>query len=1238
MGKLCFKTRNNTSPQGKPRVYFTCHEKDFGKYFGEVSDMILKNQNCAVYYYDDAQSITAEEKELDLSQMQLFVIPVTENFLGKGCSAYDFDFKYAIKNHIPVLPLLSDGKLTKLFNQKCGNLQYLLRNDTDETAISFDIKFKNFLSSVLIGDELAAKIRAAFDAYVFLSYRKKDRKYAQELMRLIHKNEFCRDIAIWYDEFLVPGENFNDAISDAMKKSKLFAMVVTPNLVNEENYVMTTEYPMAKESGMPLLPAEAVATDKAALREKFKDIPECTDIHNSKMLAASLTEGLKNIAVRTNDASPEHNFFIGLAYLSGIDVEVDHKRAVSLITFAADKGLSEAAKKLATMYKIGEGVSINYNTAVKWQQKLCDILKKKYEESGADADRKKYFNEKQALYNLYADLEKHEEVIKIANELLEEGREHVKTNADKSFLYSVSNRVARSYQRLRHFEEAEKVFIFCMKGYEQLCEENPDSYPMWLSTIYNNLATLYQDMKKFEEAERFYLKALVLREKKNAENSGAYDDRCARVYGNLGSLYRDMKKYNKAEEFFEKDLEIRERLAKTESDSALDHLGDAYSQLSGVYESTERYKESEALKLKAFEIRKKLAAKNPTLYEGDLVASYNSLGSLYKDTERYEEAEKMYLEAYKINERRKDENPAIFEGSYAASCHNLGLLYYRTKKYDLAEEYFRKAIEIRERLYKEAEEVYEGTLSASYAHMGHTLRTLKRLDEAEDFYIKSLEIDEKRCERTPGVYEDYLGTSYGNLGDIYKDRRMFGKAEELYLKAIKIKEELAGKNPAAYESSLAFRYNTIALLYSSTNRRKKAIEYYLKAIEIRERLTAENPAAHESALATYYANIAVSYRKEKQNEDAEKMYLKALEIRERLWKSNPDAHSVNMALYYNNIGYFYKTINKCKVAENYYLKCIKLREEMCEKFPEVYGEGLRSTYSNLAYLYIDTKNYIKAVKMFINASTRGRSAKNSDFSTNGLAESLVKLAEVLSKNKKNIFVYMFKNILAYFLYKIAIFMQERICKRTQQLFEDELIRSYKSFASFADKLEFKQSAAEIYIKAIKARKAQSEKNPLKYENQLAIDLNSLGEFYEKWGKDFEAIECYARSIQIREEAYKKNGAYRDRLAVDYNDLALYLKNLGRYDEAETFYIEAMNLNREIGKEREVSLVINYYNMGFLYYEKGDAEKETEYFKKALYLYRELAKENPQKYNEKVTKTEECLKNAEERLKNKKAEV
>ena len=194
-------------------------------------------------------------------------------------------------------------------------------------------------------------MRAAFDAYVFLSYRKKDRRYAQQLMRLIHQNPFCRDIAIWYDEFLVPGEDFNGAIRKAMEKSELFALVVTPNLLENPNYIMITEYPAARESGKPILPAILVPTDGKELAARYDAIPTPIDPTEEGTLPAALRHALADVIKPENDNEPRHIFFIGLAYLGGIDVEVNYEFAVQLITRAAEAHLPEAIEKLEAVFR-----------------------------------------------------------------------------------------------------------------------------------------------------------------------------------------------------------------------------------------------------------------------------------------------------------------------------------------------------------------------------------------------------------------------------------------------------------------------------------------------------------------------------------------------------------------------------------------------------------------------------------------------------------------------------------------------------------------------------------------------------------------------------------------------------------------------------------------------------------------------------------------------------------------------
>lgn len=380
--KFEYRTRGNVQPQGKPKVYVTGHPEDCKLFLEEIADEILSLENCGVYFDGEPEAEYDREELTDrLGEMQLFVVPVTKRFLCEKNRAFDLEFPFAVSHHIPVLPLARESGLEQLFNEKCGDLQILDRNDPDVTAIPYQEKLKKFLGSVLVGDELAAKVRAAFDAYIFLSYRKKDRRYAQKLMELIHKNAFCRDIAIWYDEFLTPGENFNDAIANALQNSQLFALAVTPNLLEEHNYVMKIEYPKAAKAGKLVVPAELEPTDQKRLKELYEDIPDCVDAYDDHALSGALLEAVKSLAIRENDSSPEHNFFIGLAYLNGIDVEVNHERGVSLITGAAQAGLPEAMEKLVNMYRRGNGVERNYQAAIPWQERLAETLSSRYEEN-----------------------------------------------------------------------------------------------------------------------------------------------------------------------------------------------------------------------------------------------------------------------------------------------------------------------------------------------------------------------------------------------------------------------------------------------------------------------------------------------------------------------------------------------------------------------------------------------------------------------------------------------------------------------------------------------------------------------------------------------------------------------------------------------------------------------------------------------------------------------------------------
>ncbi|MCQ2538107.1 MAG: toll/interleukin-1 receptor domain-containing protein, partial [Lachnospiraceae bacterium] len=224
----------------------------------------------------------------DLEHMKLVVVPVTTDFLFYANYAKDIVIPYCLKKHIPLLPVMMEPGLADDFNQICGDIQFLEYTQYDSTAISFEIKLANFLKNVLISEAHIKEIKDIFASYIFLSYRKKDRRDAQKVMQQIHNYANCEDVAIWYDEFLTPGENFNTSILEALKKSQLFALVVTPNLLEEENYVARIEYPEALKLGKAVLPVLAKPTDYMKLYEMFHLSQEC--IKEPQNLSGDLTQ------------------------------------------------------------------------------------------------------------------------------------------------------------------------------------------------------------------------------------------------------------------------------------------------------------------------------------------------------------------------------------------------------------------------------------------------------------------------------------------------------------------------------------------------------------------------------------------------------------------------------------------------------------------------------------------------------------------------------------------------------------------------------------------------------------------------------------------------------------------------------------------------------------------------------------------------------------------------------------
>lgn len=712
MAEFQVKTKGNASPKGKPRVYFTCHPADFEKYFEKICADIFKSHDCAIYYTEDmTAAIEEQDKATDLGSNNLFVVPVTFKLLSQPNRAMDADIPYALQQHIPVLPFMMEPGIDAVYSRpdKFGELQYLNPYSTDLTEISYEEKLKKYLESVLISDEMAQKVRAAFDAYIFLSYRKKDRRHANELMRLIHSHPELRDIAIWYDEFLTPGKSFKESIDQMLADSDLFALLVTPNLLEEPegkpNFVMGEEYPSAKKSGIGILPAEMEDTDKTALGKKFEGIPTCVK-PDDESFKTRLMEALSKLATTANDDDPMHNFLIGLAYLEGIDVETDRQRGLELITKAAEADLPEAMAKLYEMYSNGTGISLDYREALKWAERLYGYCCRTFGETHPST--LVYMNNLAVAYSNSGDYEKALE-LKEATYMrycLIWGEKHPHT------ITALSN-LAVTYCELgeprKALEPCKKVYIWRSHA---LGEDHPDTL-----TSLSNLAVAYNALGQYPTARELQEDAYTRRCRILGE---IHPDTLASL-NNLTIIYSNLGDFPKQKELCEKVYALRCRVLGKEHPEtlgALNNLAVANDKLGNHQKAMEQGEEAYTLRCRI------LGEDHP-----ETLASINNLGITYGDLHDYNKAQQLCEKAYCLRLRILGET----HPDTLASLNNLALAYGRLDNHTKSLELFEKVHNLRcHSLGEEHPDTITslGNLAATYGNLGNYERALELGEEA----------------------------------------------------------------------------------------------------------------------------------------------------------------------------------------------------------------------------------------------------------------------------------------------------------------------------------------------------------------------------------------------------------------------------------------------------------------------------------------------------------------------------
>lgn len=900
--QLNFRTRGkDVSPQGKPRVYFCCHPEDLSVYFDSVSQEILNLENCAVFYDESPNTFCSKtEWESRLADMQLFVMPVTSKLLMSANKGLD-EYKIALKCHIPVLPLMQEEGLAQLFNEVCGNLQFLDKHQKDETAISYQQKLKNFLDGVLVGDEQANAVRAAFRSYIFLSYRKKDRAHAQRLMKLVHKCELCRDVAIWYDEYLVPGEDFNNAIGEALNKSQMFLLAVTPNLVCESNYVQTVEYPMALQNGKTILPVEMSSTDKNLLASQYVDLPAVINESDE----SAVMQQLANFFPRKDnlmDDLPRYHL-IALAYLDGIDVEVDHARAFEMLTYCAERNNIESIKMLADMYKRGKGVERDISKAIQWQARLVAMLEPKAQ--NADKNTKlDFLVELINLAALYKELLQYDNAIQVYHQFKEFSEQWMQTQQyeplAKSMLALAFNEIGNVYRTMYNFDKALESFKWALHYAEQLVvqEQSEQNYKD-LVMCYGNLSRCYEDSKDYEMALQYSEARLaILNIIAEMSKDGDYLFSLMQCYSDIFDICKATYQVEKARQAITKAVETAERIDDEQNDAeSKDWLLLAYSRMAALCYMEENFEGERDWYLKSLNIsiqlvdqyasldaRQTLAellqnlADNASILANheeaedyickalylretiaeevtipqtkfDLALACSSAATLYDKIYQTDKAIQLLQRAEKLLLELVGSNNAVRFRSALADCYYwMGIVYTRTSDNSRCVLSYEKGLKIMLELYDELKDDHTLTQVAPFYYTLANHYAESDANKALEYYLKVFEIDLDYAQKHDSIDKwRQCVVDLTDLGNHYhKNMDDDESATKCFENALDIAKDLLTKtNSSKVHNSYATLLDSMASFYEDNEDLHKAIQYSEQALEVYKDLAHQFPTADQ---------------------------------------------------------------------------------------------------------------------------------------------------------------------------------------------------------------------------------------------------------------------------------------------------------------------------------------------------------------------------------------------------------
>lgn len=347
----------------KKRVYIAYHHND-KKYTRQIIYDILTNYECECYIDENhADDLEIDERKLYINQADIIVLMVSNRFLTEVNVGRNVDLKFAKEKQKMLLPILLEDDLEEKFNNIIGSYHFLKRTTSKYYNQLKDYFEKNFNNVV--------QDKKVYKGKIFISYRKKDRVKLTKILDFISKVDYLDALEVWYDDFLIPGENYNKIIDKNIRECDFVLFLITENCLEKYNYIKMIEYPNALRYGKKVIP---VALEEYKNPEIYKIYNNLDEVINLVENPEAFEERIKEIPQLSNifneNLSVEEIGELGLEYLR----KNQNIKGLKFITDAANQHYGPAMQKLGLLYLDGTMIEKNFEKAIYWLDKNLNIL------------------------------------------------------------------------------------------------------------------------------------------------------------------------------------------------------------------------------------------------------------------------------------------------------------------------------------------------------------------------------------------------------------------------------------------------------------------------------------------------------------------------------------------------------------------------------------------------------------------------------------------------------------------------------------------------------------------------------------------------------------------------------------------------------------------------------------------------------------------------------------------------